>query len=372
MKICEYIPTASFFVGGGEIYPLLQTKALSDRGAEVTLVTLKTDFESEYFSSYKINNPKINFISIESPIESKNSFSKRPLTHDATHELYYSLSRNFIDLCEREKYDVVITHYGPAALTVPKSTKEILFLHGVPSTYQPANFAAVNVADKLLSVSKSIVTGWHELYSTEENIEVLYNAVDPTVFYKDTSIEKDIDILFLGRLIEIKGVQHLVKAIGILKNEYGINLKLTIAGKGPYQEELEKTVADLKLQTHVSFIGFVEESDKNNLYNRSKICVFPSYAKEGVLTTMLEAASCGSSIITANCCGMIDFIKDGENGLLFEPENEADLAKKIMKLVNDEQLSNEIGENARKDIEEKWNWNYHAERFEEIIKELIS
>jgi len=64
MKICEYIPTASFFVGGGEIYPLLQTKALVKAGHDVTLVVLKTKFESEYFIKYRQDNPKLNIVKI--------------------------------------------------------------------------------------------------------------------------------------------------------------------------------------------------------------------------------------------------------------------------------------------------------------------
>ena len=67
-------------------------------------------------------------------------------------------------------------------------------------------------------------------------------------------------------------------------------------------------------------IGYIPNGELIGYYNKSKICVFHSFAREGVLTTMLEAASCGRPIITSNCCGMPDFLKHELNGLLVEPE----------------------------------------------------
>jgi glycosyltransferase involved in cell wall biosynthesis len=368
MKICEYIPTASFFVGGGEIYPLLQTKSLAKAGHDVTLVVLKTEFESEYFIKYRQDNPKLNIVKIESPIESCNSFAGRELSHKVAHELYFSLGRAFSFLCAKNDFDLVITHYGPGAVSCPSNIKQILFLHGVPSTIQSVNIAAVIAADKLVAVSKSVADGWKKMFKVKKEIDIIYNAVDIQAYYP-TNTKKNIDILYLGRLIEIKGVQHLIQAVKILK-DMECKLKLIVAGKGPYENELKKMVKVLRLEKEVAFLGYINESDKLELYNRAKICVFPSYAKEGVLTTMLEAASTATAIVTANCCGMIDFIDNGVNGLLFEPQNAKDMAEKIMLLINDSDMAQNLGRNARKSVERSWNWEYHAKAVENIIKSM--
>lgn len=243
-----------------------------------------------------------------------------------------------------------------------------MFLHGVPSAVQPVNVAAVAVSDKLIAVSKSVAQGWKKMFKIKENIDLVYNAVDINLYFP-INIKKDIDILYLGRLIEIKGVQHLINALKILRDK-GYSLELTIAGKGPYEEQLKKLATKLGINNRINFLGYVPEERKLELYNRSKICVFPSYAKEGVLTTMLEAASTAAPIITANCCGMVDFIKNGKNGLLFEPKNVDDLANKILLLTNNPEISRKIGSNARKSVEKEWNWQYHIKKLERVINSM--
>ena len=370
MKICEYIPTASFYVGGGEVYPLMQASALANKGEEVTLVVLKTDYETDYFKKYKKENPNINYVYLESFSEAICSFAKREMNHNTVHELYFSLSRGLSQLCNEENFEVVIVHYGPAAVSVPKKTKEILFLHGVPSTFQVINKTALEVADKLLAVSKSVGQGWRDLFGVSAPIDVLYNAADAEKFFPEEKINKDLDLLYLGRIIEIKGVQYLLQAVSILNKEKGISIKLTVVGDGPYRKELERQVEELGIGDKVEFLGFLDEEKKKDIYNRARICVFPSYAKEGVLTTMLEAAACGCAIITTNACGMVDFMDDGVEGLLCKPQDGVDLAQKITTLFADSSLRDKLGRQAREKVERDWSWQGHADKLEEIINQL--
>src|SRR3990167_8160549 len=110
MKIGIYIPTASFFVGGGEIVPLMQAKYLAKRGNKIHVSVLKT----------------------------------------STQTMYFNLGREVSDYCTIQKFDVVITHCAPAAVSIPASTKQILVLHGVPETKEIVNGVAVRVVDKLV------------------------------------------------------------------------------------------------------------------------------------------------------------------------------------------------------------------------------
>ncbi|HOX96634.1 MAG TPA: glycosyltransferase family 4 protein [Candidatus Woesebacteria bacterium] len=370
MKICEYIPTASFFVGGGEVYPMIQAKALASIGEDVTLVVLKTDLETDYFKKFKEENTNIKFVYLESPFEQFLPYAKREVNHDAIHELYFSLSRSMSQLCCEKKFDAVIVHYGPGVISVPKETKEILFLHGVPSTLQIINKTAVLVADKLFAVSKSVAEGWKELFGINGPVDVLYNAVDAEKFYPDENIVKDIDLLYLGRLIEIKGVQYLLRAVAILNEKNNINVRLVIVGDGPYRRDLEKLTVKLGIEDNVEFLGFLDEEKKRDIYNRARICVFPSYAKEGVLTTMLEAAACGSAIVTTNSCGMIDFLEDGKDGLLCKPKDGKDLARKIEMILSDKELMTILGHQAREKIFRDWSWKKHVDKLSQVLYQL--
>ncbi len=369
MNICVYIPTASFFVGGGEIVPLMQAKFLSKLEHNITVVVLKVQEETSYFENFKKENVNINFDYMEATYATRDlPYEKRKVDHDLGHDMYFNLARSFEKYCSDKKFDVVITHYAPASISVPKDIKQILFLHGVPDSIQTINKVAVNVADCLVAVSQSVADGWNELYKAQ-NINVIHNGIDHNYFVK-TDVQKTIDILYIGRLIEIKGVQFLIDAIKILK-EKGYNLNVVIGGKGPYEETLKGLVNNNSLADTIKFIGYVPDEDLVDYYNRSKIVVLPSYSKEGVLTTLLEASSCQTGVITSDCCGMKELVKDGVTGLLAVPKNSEDIANKIKLLIDNPSKADELGKNARIEIENNWTWEKSIQKLDFLIKELV-
>lgn len=369
MKIVNYIPTASFFVGGGERVPLEQTKYLKGLGVDITLMTLKTTKETDVFKTFKEENPNIPVLYLEATPMIK-EFADLELTHELTHEIYLSLTRQATAAISEGNFDVAITHYAPGAFSVPDNVHEVLFLHGVPREYQKINDIALNHADQLVAVSNSVKDGWVELFNHDGEIEVIHNGIDIEKFKISGESKQDIDILYVGRLIEIKGIQNLIEAIAITNEKSNNQIKNAhIVGTGPYRENLEELTKSLGLEKIVTFDGYVEDSDLLDLYKRSKLCVFPSYAKEGVLTTLLEASSFGKAVITSNCCGMTDLVKDGFNGLLFKPQDSSDLAEKLLKVTKDENLAKALGKNAREEIVKTWSWEAAAERLLNSIKD---
>lgn len=368
MKICIYSPTANFLTGGGENYSLNQAGFLLKGSRDIHFVVLKQNTDNQRFREFKKKYPDIKVHYIESAFSGCIPFDQLDMTnHDNIYRLYFSLARSFADLCLREKFDLVISHYSLASLFIPRSIRNILILHGVPSKKDVINEVAVGAADVLLAVSYSVADGWKNMYGKNLKIKIIHNAVDSEFFFP-FDIKEDIDLFFVGRIIEIKGVQTLLKAISKVKKRKQVVLKnVVIAGNGPFASNLKIEMIKLGLDKIVKFIGGIEDCDLNSYYNRSKICIFPSYAKEGVLTTMLEAAAAGRAIITANCCGMIDFIRDKNNGLLFKPKDSSDLAKKIESILDKSDLRKNLGKNARRDILKYWTWKKNAIRMEKYL-----
>ncbi|MFA6446441.1 MAG: glycosyltransferase family 4 protein [Candidatus Paceibacterota bacterium] len=368
MKICVYIPTGSFFVGGGETVPLTQARYLQKIGHEVKVVVTKVEKESEYFQNYKKQYPGIAFDYLDSPIP---DIENRTLDHKLCHVLYFELSRKFAYYCLSNSFDVVITHYSVAAIGIPSSIPQILYLHGTPGQYEPVNEAACQSADKLVAVSQSVSDGWKAMFQIDKDISVIRNGIDENDFHPALGILKEIDILYIGRLIEIKGVQHLIEAIRILRDRMNrTDIKVAIYGNGPFKDQLVNQVNQSGLQSLINFGGYVETPKLPLLYNRTKLAVFPSYAKEGVLTTMLEAAASGCCIITSNCCGMAEFIIDNTNGLLFTPQDPANLAEKINTALADNDLRSRLEKQARISILEAWTWDHAIAKLDKIILEL--
>lgn len=370
MKIAVYLPTASLIVGGGEVVTLMQSRYLSMFGHDVSVIHLDTLNPSPYFIEFQQANPQIKYVSLQLP-QKISSFEGRALSHQEIHQLYWGLSRTMIDLCYKEKFDIVHNHYSSGNLSVPENTKLLLSLQGVDTKWWYEDHIAVRLADKLTADSESIAKGWNEIYGLNEEIEIMHNGIDEKDFFP-LSVKEEIDVFYIGRLIEIKGIQYLCKAISLLKNKYGYKqLNVTIAGKGPYRDDLVRLTQELDIEDFINFIDYLPEEQKNLFYNKSKVCVFPSYAKEGVLTTMLEAASAGRAIITSNCCGMIDFLQNNINGLLTQPEDETELADQLHKLLSDKAKRTKLGLQAREDILSNWTWEKSARRLESIMFKLL-
>ena len=97
-----------------------------------------------------------------------------------------------------------------------------------------------------------------------------------------------------------------------------------------------------------------ERNDVRQLLEDSHIVAFPSYYREGVPKSLIEASAIGRPIITCDSIGCRDVVEDGINGFLIEPQNPQQLADKLRVLILDRQLRVTMGKNARKKAESEF------------------
>ncbi|MBI1767592.1 MAG: glycosyltransferase family 4 protein [Bacteroidetes bacterium] len=146
------------------------------------------------------------------------------------------------------------------------------------------------------------------------------------------------ELLFIGRLVEEKGIQILLKAIKILQ------FNLTIIGDGP----LRKLVTDAaKTNPNIHYLGFQDKASIANHLKKCKALIFPSIWYEGFPLTILEAFSTGTLVIASRLGAMAEIIQDRVNGLLFEAGNEIALANKIVEMDAEPEWAKHLAENAR-------------------------
>ncbi|MFZ2663916.1 MAG: glycosyltransferase family 4 protein, partial [Patescibacteria group bacterium] len=341
-NILVFLPTASIIMGGGEIAPLSQSQALSKSGHNVTILVIKTQKPTTYYQDFKRRNPQIKFLEVTSPIFGDN-YTNFINSHENIHLLYLSLYNWYQSVPER--FDICLIHYAPGMFCVPNIKKKILFLHGTPSEYSVYNDLAVGLADNVIAVSNSIKNEWRDSLlniSKKKDITVINNGIDLYPYVKTERVDNQ--IFFIGRLIEIKGLEVLIKSIALLTDK-SPDIKLFIAGAGSaeYTNLLKNLVKKLNLNNNISFLGKISEDQKYKLYRESSFCVFPSFAKEGVLTTMLEASTQYCPVITTKSCGMVDFIISEKFGLLAKPRNEMSLAQKIERFLTNSTLRSNCG-----------------------------
>jgi len=188
-----------------------------------------------------------------------------------------------------------------------------------------------------------------------KSCQVVYNGVDTKFFNGKRKKHPSIRIAFVGRLIQEKGVQDLLKAVKGLKAE------LIIVGKGPYEKELKKLGG--------KFVGETDSKGVRDILSQSDILVNPSYG-EGLPTAVLEAGAMGLAVVATDVGGTNEIIQDGKNGYLVHPGNVSELKKKLQILVKNVKLREKFGKALQKTVREKFDWDEIVKKFEKVLKSL--
>jgi len=175
-------------------------------------------------------------------------------------------------------------------------------------------------------------------------------------------------IFYLGRLSEVKGVDHLIRAVGGLKGA-----ELVIAGDGEQESEL-KLLAD-QVGVRALFLGRVGDAQKRAWLRRSDVVVVPSVVlesgrTEGMPVVCLEAMAASKPVIASRVGGLPEVIRDGKNGLLVGPGDVAGLRRAIERVLNNEVLRGAMGVAALQTAK-RFDWDVIATRFENLIQSAI-
>lgn len=158
---------------------------------------------------------------------------------------------------------------------------------------------------------------------------------------RDWSDSTELRLLTVGRLIPQKGFVHLIRALAAMR-AVRRPVSLTIVGSGPQDAELKALVQSLGVPG-IHFAGFVDQDELPAYYAAADVFVFPTLADTyGIV--LLEAAASGLALIASTQAGAtLDFVKDGEDGLIFTPPDEHALAELIAKLADHPELVQDLG-----------------------------
>lgn len=161
--------------------------------------------------------------------------------------------------------------------------------------------------------------------------------------------EKRPIFLYVGLLIERKGIKFLLRALTALKREGCDNFTLMVVGDGPQQEELEVIVREEGMEKQVKWMGWVDYNSLGYYFDSSDVFVFPTFEDTWGLV-VLEAMSFGKPVVCSELAGAMEMIKNGENGFRFNPAREKpeELADIIKRFIDDPNLIQRMGEKSKK------------------------
>jgi len=221
-------------------------------------------------------------------------------------------------------------------------------------------------ANAIIASTPQEVKNILDLYKvTGENIELIRTGVDARLFkpikkaiaIKETGINYENIILFVGRITKAKGLRILVKALARVKAEFDEEIKLLVIGgdvsgvmhseaESKEKKHLKQLIKRLGLQEDVMFLGPISRKLLPYMYSLADVCAVPSlYESFGLVA--VEAMSCGTPVIASKVGGLAHTVRHGYSGLHFLPGRSDQLAKAILKLLTDSEKMEEIGENAR-------------------------
>ena len=138
-----------------------------------------------------------------------------------------------------------------------------------------------------------------------------------------------------------------------------------MVGAGPLRGELEALAKDLKINSAVSFSGWLPKSELPGVYRLADVFVLPS-ADEGMPNVVLEAMASGLPVIATKISGNEELVKDGENGYLVPSGDARALADKLEFLINNKNLSGELGKKSL-EIAGKYSWESVARQYLNLL-----
>ncbi len=180
-------------------------------------------------------------------------------------------------------------------------------------------------------------------------------------------------LLFVGRLVEKKGVPFLLDAMPEILKQFP-EMGLIIVGTGEDEAALKQQMNDLGIGNQVVFVGQRSHDDIVNYLHHCKLATVPSIIDrhgetEGMPTVVVEAMTAGVCVVGSRVNGIPDVIVDGENGWLCEPKNSADLAEKILLALNSPKAESIVDSALKTSV--RHSWKQVAENYLEQIYKVL-
>jgi glycosyltransferase involved in cell wall biosynthesis len=287
-----------------------------------------------------------------------------------------SFYRKLKDYVLKNKINLIHTHHRfPEIVSVrvgkELNVKTVASAHSFVKGLKRISFKS----DKVISVSNSISDYLYKNYDIErKRIITLYNPVDqfPQIDFKmNNRIKKEHNLssdkkvlLFIGRISKVKGFDSLLKSFTVVKGK-NKNVILIING------QIESKNFNLKsISNNDSIIYVPPRKDSYYLYSIADIIILPSRI-DPFPFVMIEAGAFKKPFTGGNTGGIAEFIEDGKNGLLIDPENPEQLAEKIIYLLNNPDMGKVLGENLYEKVNHLCEYNNYFNEVEKIYNSLL-
>jgi glycosyltransferase involved in cell wall biosynthesis len=237
-------------------------------------------------------------------------------------------------------------------------------------------------ADKIIAVSDFTRRELHKYYEDyDSKVRVVHNGVDIEKFKPALDKRKakqelgfspdDITILSVGRLYARKGLFTLIESIPRVVRRFR-NIKFIISGKGQ-SNEMKKLIAHaerLGVRDNIVFTGYYPDKKLPKLYQAADVFAFSTFYEHHPFA-VLEALSSQLPVVTTDVGGIPETITDGKNGFMCQPFNAREFSDRILYLLEHPEAAEEMAFQARKTVEERFDWRIVVQKVLRVYDEAL-
>ena len=277
---------------------------------------------------------------------------------------------------EDEEVDAIHNHFIGGSATVSMLASELtgipysFTLHGPADLFEPKRWALREKTKRARFVSTisffarsqlmflSDPSDWHK-------IRIIHCGIDPAAYTpkQQEGKQKQLRLMFVGRLAPVKGIDILLEAMKALISEHP-TIGLKIVGDGPERTRLEQVAAPLA--DHVEFVGYKSQAEVAQMMSETDIFVLPSFA-EGVPVVLMEAMASGVPVVATAVAGVAELVEDGKHGRIVRPGDPAPLIEAISDLAGDDALRAQMGAAGRAKVIDDFDIHAEAGRLLELF-----
>jgi colanic acid/amylovoran biosynthesis glycosyltransferase len=296
---------------------------------------------------------------------------------------------NFLWILKHGNFDIVHAHFGPNATYVAEmhrlgffsKTKLIATFHGYDLAPDQMEENKKNYKNLFKSVDV-ITVNTPYLFSllkqvTDRTAKILPVGLNISSFKKiqEERIDTNFNILFVGRLIELKAAPLALEILDELIKRGKKNVFLTFIGEGELEDEILQKVSSLNLKEHVALKGALPQEEVMREMNRADVFLLPGiYDSTGRAETqglvIQEAQAMELPVVVSDAGGMKYGLLDGETGFVVEAKNTKAFAEKIQLLMENPDLKTRMGKKGREFVLKNYDSKVLGDQLERLYFQL--
>ncbi|MBK7104713.1 MAG: glycosyltransferase family 4 protein [Ignavibacteriae bacterium] len=234
--------------------------------------------------------------------------------------------------------------------------------------------------DYLITVIEEAVERYTLLGIPNDKLFVVSNYVNLDSFqvneFENTILEKFKNfrtLTYVGGFDIHRGLESVIKAVPIIIKQIS-NFKLVLVGKGANLNSLKELSQKLKIENYISFEDWQHHSKLPSYIKAADVCLIPHLKTQHTDNTiphkLFQYMLMSKPVIASNCNPIKRILNEVSAGLIYEANNEKDLAEKVIEIVSDTNRINEFGENGKKAVLQKYNWSATSKNLVKLYEKI--